>query len=331
MNLGLLVTGGTLDSRATEAGLDAGGEGGVGDFLGTILRPGQRLHVHQAPWRIDSSQLETRMIPALAQALLQAPPMDAWIVVAGTDTLSWLAPALWLLLGTLPCPVLLVSGMKPWWDEASDGAANLHQALDLLASDAPQGVRIVSSGRLLVPYHLRKLSHRVDDPFRSLPVTALDGSTLQSMLTALQSPAPLPYLLPPAHRSTPDRRVPSVLWLSVHPGMDSAVLTTMLRNQPPRHIVLSGYSGGTLPLALLESLPPDSLLHLTSQQWGALDLEAYAASASLRNGKVRAWSLCPETVTSLLALADHLGHSPLEALTPLEVLQAGLFPARSTF
>lgn len=327
MNIGLIVTGGTLDSRPTDAGLDAGQDGGVAGFLETILRPGQRLHAHPAPWRIDSSQLETRMIPALAEVMLRAAPMDAWIVVVGTDTLAWLAPALWWLLGRLPCPVLLLSGMHPWWAKDSDGAANLHQALDLLASGAPPGVRIVGSGRLIAPYHVRKLSHRIDDPFRALPVDDPDAPTLQTMLTALQSEAPLPYLLPPASPNTGDRRIPSVLWLSVHPGMDPSSLRRSLSSQPPRHILLSGYSGGTLPLAILDAIPSDSALHLTSQQWGALDLDAYAASSSLRSARIHAWSLCSETVTSLLGLADHLGLSGSEAIIPLEVLQAGLFPA----
>jgi len=331
MNIGLVVTGGTLDSRATDAGLDAGQDGGVAGFLGTVLRPGQRLHVRTAPWRIDSSQLETRMIPELAQTILHAQPMDAWIVVVGTDTLAWLAPALWWLLGRLPCPVLLLSGMHPWWAKGSDGAANLQQALALLEDAPPPGVRVVTAGRLLVPYHLRKLSHRIDDPFRSLPVADPDDSTLQSMLTALQSPPPLPYLLPPACPGTPDRRAPSVLWLSVHPGMDSSSLTAMLRERAPRHVLLSGYSGGTLPLALLEAIPPQSAVHLTTQQWGALDLDAYAASSVLRGARLHAWSLCPETVASLLALADHLGLSGREAIVPLEVLQAGLFPGKASF
>ncbi|MEN9354806.1 MAG: hypothetical protein RL318_2131 [Fibrobacterota bacterium] len=328
MRIGLIVTGGTLDSVGSSDGLTVDRDGGLTEFVKSALHPHQTLDVVESPWRIDSSQLKTAQILELARLILASPSKDAWIIAAGTDTLAWLAPALWLLLGAAPFPILLVSGMRPWWAHQSDGAQNLRDCLARLDSGCPNGVRVATAGRLLVPYHLRKISHRVDDPFRNLPVQECAPRTLGTQFDAIDSSLPnLPYLTPPHFANLQAIRAPSVLWLPVHPGLEPQTILPLLNDACVRQLVLSGYSGGTLPRWLQDLRPAHTRVHLTTQQWGPLSLKEYAASSSLPADHWKVWSLCPETVTSLLALGDVMGMDGEELTSGLDTLEASLFPA----
>lgn len=320
MRIGLCLTGGTLDSVPTAQGLDSRLPSGFGDALRRLMLPDQELEEIPSPWRIDSSQLKTSLIHELGTAMLKAPPKDAWIVVAGTDTLAWLAPSLWWMLGSLRIPVLLACGMDPWWVTGSDGETTLQALPFLLEGSARPGVQIVSNGRLVPPIGVHKVSHLVQDPFRSLAHLSRTA-TLGNLLGQLSAPAP-GAPLPPAFPSGPYLRAPSVLWLPLHPGLDPQALLAWLQIDPPRHLVLGGYSGGTLPLAVLDALSSlPSSLHLISQQWGPLELGSYAASSGLA-GRLQPWNSGPETVTALLSLADAMGLAGDEVQAPLHVLEA---------
>lgn len=322
MRIGLVLTGGTLDSAATPQGLDARVGSGLAQALRARLKPGQSLQEFASPWRLDSSQLDTRGILALGWSLLDAPPQDAWIVVAGTDTLAWLAPSLWWMLGSLGRPVLLACGMSPWWVQGGDGETTLDRLPELLETGLPPGVHVVSDGGLLPPCGLHKISHLVRDPFR--PLAGLTGMPdLASLWQRLSLPVPQPPA-PPRLPLGRRERTPSVLWLPMHPGLSPQAFREGLSLEPPRHIVLGGYSGGTLPLAFLEVLQGvPSRLHLTSQQWGPLEPELYAVSSGLR-GSLQVWNSGPETVTALLALADAMGLEGEDAQCALHTLEHGI-------
>lgn len=322
MKIGLILTGGTLDSVATEHGLEARIGSGFADALRRLLAPGQTLQEVPSPWRIDSSQLETSMIHSLGTSVLQAPAQDAWILVAGTDTLAWLAPSLWWMLGSLGVPVFLVCGMAPWWVPGGDGEASLSALPALLAQTQLPGVHVVSNARILPPCGLHKISHLVRDPFR--PLTELRTTpTLEGLFGRLSSPTiPFPRApYPPPFPRQAWLRAPSVLWLPLHPGLDPRALVNGLNAEPPRHVVLGSYSGGTLPLTALEEFASMSTsLHLISQQWGPLELGGYAVSSGLAE-RLLGWNLGPETVTALLALADGMGLEKEDALRPLRTLE----------
>jgi L-asparaginase len=323
MRIGLLSTGGTLDSAPSESGLAVGEASGLTDFVKSILHPGQEIVAVDPPWRIDSSQLETGMLPALADALRDATEPDAWIVGCGTDTLAWLAPALWWLLSGLGKPVLVVSGMAPWWAEASDGAANLARCLEHLSHAPAPCVEVVTGRLILPPWHLHKISHLADDPFRVLPLTRPTDGTLRTLLEGLASAGTFPEILPPPP-PPPWKREPSVLWLPCHPGMAPGSIRYLVQSLKPRHLVLSGYSGGTVPLSLLDLDRSPIRCHLVSQQWGRLDPAGYAVSSRLADRGWRTWNLAPETVTSLLSLADGCGLEGASSLIALQALETAL-------
>ena len=323
MKVGLLSTGGTLDSRRGEAGLEVGALAGAGmaDFLRSLLLADEALLELPSPWRIDSSQLRMRQIPSLACAIREA-PVDALLLCVGTDTLAFLAPFLWAV-GTGDRPVLIVSGMLPWWEADADGAANLRTALAMLRRGI-RGLWVASAGRVLPPANLRKISHLACDPFRELAFSDRTGQELSEVLHDLaesgrlvseELPAPLrqPAL-------SPDGRDPAVAWISVHPGLTPEMLARLLGNGDMRHLVLSGYSGGTFPLWLLEGLPERLTIHLTTQQLGRLRLQDYAVSSPVGEGRLHAWDLATETVISVLSACDMAGMDAAGAVACLESL-----------
>jgi len=323
MNVGLLSTGGTLDSRRAGTGLEVGALAGKGlaEFLRSLLLADETLFELPSPWLIDSSQLRMRQIPSLARAVREA-PADTLLLCVGTDTLAFLAPFLWAA-GTGDRPVLVVSGMLPWWEADSDGAANLRTALALLRRGI-HGLWVVSAGRVLPPANLRKISHLARDPFRELAFSDRTGRALSEVLSELakfgrsaSEELPEPLRQPSL---SPDARDPAVAWLSVHPGLTPEMLARLLGDGDVRHLVLSGYSGGTFPLWLLEGLPEGLTIHLTSQQLGRLRLQDYAVSSPAEEGRLHAWDLATETVISVLSACDMAGVDAAGAVACLEFL-----------
>lgn len=317
MNIGLIVTGGTLDSVRSESGLQCHEVGGLIDFIANVSDDQDDLTIFKSPWRQDSSQLRFEQILALADTLAQTQGMDAVLLGVGTDTLAYLAPTLWALSRRFPAPVVLVSGMQPWWMPDSDGAANVRDALAYI-HQKPAGVEVVSAGRRLSPLNLRKFSHLSHDPFRN--TIPLQTGSLEQVLQQIPHAAATQSPMPPELPWSPVSRNPVVPWLVVHPALTGDLL---LRSLSPdtRHVVLSGYSGGTLPHWLLAAIPSGIEIHVVSQQWGPMCPEDYEASSTLLGRGIHFWNLAGETLTSLLAVSVAFGLGTGETLDWLRAIE----------
>jgi hypothetical protein len=88
----------------------------------------------------------------------------------------------------------------------------------------------------------------------------------------------------------------------IHPGLTAESITSILRADL-EHVVLSGYSGGTLPHWALDAIPRGTCIHVISQQFGAMFPEQYQASSSLLGRNIHFWNLAGETLTALLSVA----------------------------
>jgi L-asparaginase/Glu-tRNA(Gln) amidotransferase subunit D len=299
MKFGLIVTGGTLDSVQTPAGLGCESPGGVDIFTAGLIDSQDSLTTLSAPWRQDSSQLSFGQILALAETLERAESMDAILVGVGTDTLSYLAPTLWALSARFPTPILLVSGMQPWWMSGSDGAINMRDAIGF-ARKSPMGVEVITAGKRLSPLNLHKFSHICPDPFRN--VIHLTPGTLDQVL--MQIPGGIAPLAPPPPKLpiSPICNNPVVPWLVMHPALTAIAIKTLL-GADSKHVVISGYSGGTLPHWAMDAIQPGTCIHVISQQWGDMCPNQYEASSSLLRRNIHFWNLTGESLTALLAVA----------------------------
>jgi len=317
VNIGLVITGGTLDSVQAEFGLHCNASGGLEEFIKSASSDQDYLTIYASPWRQDSSQLQFEQILTLSATLMQTQGMDAVLLGVGTDTLAYLAPTLWALSRRFPAPVVLVSGMQPWWMPESDGAANVRDAL-VYIRQKPAGVEVVSAGRRLSPLNLRKFSHICPDPFRN--TISLQAGSLEQVLQQIPHAAAPQPPMPPELPSSPVCRDPVVPWLVVHPAVTGDLL---LRNLSPdtKHVVLSGYSGGTLPHWLLVAIPSGIEIHVVSQQWGAMCPEDYEASSALLGRGIHFWNLAGETLTSLLAVSVAFGMDAGETLDWLRAIE----------
>lgn len=168
----VLGTGGTIAGQASTAqdhvGYVAGAldvqtvlasVAGVSEILGTVQLLSEPIA------QIDSKDMDALTWYALSMRVRHwaaQPGVGAIVITHGTDTLEETA---WFLAQTcaLPCPVVLVSAMRPASALSPDGPQNLRDALVVALDARSQGVLAVSAGAVHAARHVRKAHpYRVD-------------------------------------------------------------------------------------------------------------------------------------------------------------------------
>ncbi len=171
---------------------------------------------------------------------------DGIVIIHGTDTMSYTASALALLLGPLPKPVVLTGSQKPLTDVRTDARNNLIDAMHVATLDVPE-VSVVVGAKA----------------FRGVRSTKRDAWGF----SAFDSPSCLPLvrlgmgveIAPHVSRAKPlgmfdDRLEPRVLAVRIFPGLDPALVKGALQ-AGVQGLVLEAYGTGNLPV-LQSSLIP---------------------------------------------------------------------------
>lgn len=334
----VIYTGGTIGMQQQENGLAPSGnfEQRMQQALSTLpLAHQQALPAYDVisyPTLIDSSAATPLTWQQIATDIAdQLSSYRGFVVIHGTDTLSWTAASLAYQLQGLDRPVVLTGAMLPLEAPHSDGLDNLHGALRFAALTALQEVTIYFANRLLRGARAIKQHSEALDAFTS-PSYPLLGERVgddfvhyPSRGLAYQQRGAPRFELTDYQPVSQGEVTRIVLW----PGIQAWQLEAALEDKRIKGAVLQLWGAGNIPgdpalLAVLAKASGEGKLLAAISQCpqGSIHLGAYAAGQGLAHAGVLAGdNMTPEAaftkLVHLLAQPLMLDDKRRQFLTPL--------------
>jgi L-asparaginase len=269
---------------------------------------------------IDSSDVEPSLWQALAGLIGERyDDYDGFVVLHGTDTMSFTASALSFMLDGLEKPVVLTGSQLPIGRPRTDGKENLVSAVEIASAKDADGHAIVPEvcvyfdARLLRGNRTTKVNAENFDAFRSpnLPPLAEAGISIKYNTRVIDRPAVWGH---PLHvQPTLDTRV-SIL--KIHPGITPQVVSNILLGAETRAVIIETYGSGNaiskdwfINLLKVAGDMGKILVNVTQCLYGSVNMDIYATGRRLKDAGVISGR--DSTTESMLAKLFHLmGASP---------------------
>lgn len=167
-NILLLATGGTIASKKSESGL-------------TPLMTSEEIlsYVSLAPaichvdtlqlFNIDSSSIEPKHWCMIAGAIRDHyHNYDGFVILHGTDTMSYTAAALSYLIQKSPKPIVFTGAQHPIDQETTDAKLNLSDSLLYASDEDSHDVTIVFGGHVIAGTRAKKIRTKSFNAFSSI-------------------------------------------------------------------------------------------------------------------------------------------------------------------
>jgi L-asparaginase len=208
---------------------------------------GLEIHAQSIANPIDSSHMSLSGWQEIGRIIAeQCDRYAGFVVLHGTDTMSYTATALAFMLRGLDRPVVLTGAQIPLAEPRTDGTQNLTNALTLAAGPAaglpviPE-VCILFHDKLLRGCRATKVSTHSFDAFASpnYPALADVGATIDVRRELVRPVGERLHL----H----DHLAGGVITMRFSPGLDASVLDAILSQPVVRGLVLETYGTGNIP------------------------------------------------------------------------------------
>lgn len=311
----ILYTGGTIGMAPSDGGYVPAGDFGqrLTRHLGHRASELPAFDVLELDRLIDSANLSPTHWPTLAQALVERwDRYDGFVVLHGTDTLSYTAGALAYMLKGCDKPVILTGAQIPLERTRTDALDNLMTALSLAADPGLAEVCVYFGGKLIRGTRARKLKTSELDAFDSPNFPLLGRSGIDFQLRH-------ELLLPPSEPSfqLPDFQPDSVVALTLFPGIPATMVSAVLALPSLQGLILHTYGSGNAPDAntgLVEALAQAirrgvTVVNVSQCLHGLVAQKAYASGAALdRIGVIPGSDLTPEAAFTKLHFLLATGH-----------------------
>lgn len=219
------------------------------DSLGEIYRylPEMQKEVHLELFpiaNVSSLEITPNHWVEIARTIEQHyDAFEGFVVIHGTNTMSYTAAALSFALQNLSKPIILTGALMPLNDMAGDARTNLVFAIRAALLDIAE-VCIVLGPRVLRGCRAKKVNESILNTFDSTRFPPLADFSSAFELH--------PWRIPRRKRTLESRPAfdQNVLLLTLHPGLPMTVLDALLEAHP-HGIVLRAYGPGRVPDALL--------------------------------------------------------------------------------
>ena len=264
---------------------------------------------------IDSSNVTAARWSELAHIIANNyDAHDGFVVLHGTDTMSYTASALSFMLDNLSKPVIFTGSQIPMGILRTDGRENLITAIEIAAATDDEGramvpeVALYFQNRLFRANRTSKHSAEALSAFesRNLAPLAEVGVNIKYDHKVIHRPE-----LNDAPLSVSDSMNDKVIVIKLFPGLSEASLRAMLSIEGLQGVVLETYGTGNAPTAkwFIEALSEAiargiSIVNITQCQGGAVAMHLYETGKQLQEiGVVCGYDMTTEAaVTKLMWL-----------------------------
>ena len=246
---------------------------------------------------IDSSDVEPSLWVALAELIRDRyEDYDGFVVLHGTDTMSFSASALSFMLEDLAKPVVFTGSQLPIGTLRTDGKENLISAVEIASALGADGralvpeVCIFFDALLLRGNRTTKVNAEGFHAFQSgnFPPLAEAGIQIRYNSALIRHPAvPAPPLR--IHTCLDTR----VSILKIHPGITPQVVRNILCGPQTRAVILETYGSGNaltkdwfLEIVREAAAMDKILLNVTQCLTGSVNMDLYATGKHLKDAGV---------------------------------------------
>lgn len=239
---------------------------------------------------IDSSDVTPELWRTMAEIIRDNyDAYDGFVVLHGTDTMSYSASALSFMLENLAKPVIFTGSQIPIGVLRTDGRENLMTAIEIAAASVNGGARVAEvalyfQNRLFRANRTTKHSAEQLNAFRSdnYPALADVGVTIHYN-TEYIAPAPCkPF-------SIATQMDCNVLIVKLFPGLTHKLFATMLAMPLLRGVVLETFGSGNAPTAkwfistLSEAIERGVIvMNVTQCEGGSVAMDMYQTGVELK-------------------------------------------------
>ncbi len=308
----IIYTGGTIGMKtdAATGALVPFDFSGIYEEFPSLKRLNVDINVETMNPVIDSSNVSPDNWVTLARLIRDNyARYDGFVVLHGTDTMSYTASALSFMLENLSKPVVFTGSQIPIGVLRTDGRENLITAIEI--AGASQGgrpvvpeVSLYFQNRLFRANRTSKRSAEALNAFRSYnyPPLAEVGVNITYNYAAILHPDPAD--------SSPELRIATslndgVVIVKLFPGIDARILQGILSVEGIRAVVLETYGAGNAPtsewfIRLIEQAIARGILVLNVTQCGGgrVAMELYETGLRLQKAGV----LCGYDMTTEAAV-----------------------------
>ena len=242
---------------------------------------------------IDSSDAQPEFWIDLARLIKKEyANYDGFVVLHGTDTMSFTASALSFMLENLEKPVVFTGSQLPIGMLRTDGKENLISAVEIASAADEHGRPIVPEVTVFFDSHLyrgnRTIKYSAENfwAFRSenAPALADTGIHIKYNLDEIRYPKQYGNLLKISETLDTD-----VAILKIFPGMRENMVRALFATEGLRAVILETFGSGNAPtqkwfLDIISEADRRGLIIMNITQCiaGCVDMEAYATGIELK-------------------------------------------------
>lgn len=301
----LIYTGGTIGMKQDPVSFDLRpfDFSQILEEMPELKKFGYRIDTYSFDPVIDSSDADIHLWIKLTQIIEKNyDDYDGFVILHGTDTMSFSASALSFMLENIEKPVVFTGSQLPIGMLRTDGKENLISSIEIAASKDRDGhpmvpeVCIYFESQLYRGNRTTKYTAENFRAFRSAnyPVLAEAGIHIKFNTAFIRYPEKWGQPLKATYALDP-----SVLIIKIIPGMKPEILESLTSIEGIRAIILETYGSGNAPTGkwftdcIGKAIKRGTIVYnITQCHAGRVDMDAYSTGKSLKNIGVTGGSDC---------------------------------------